>query len=100
MTFCKSYRKHRDVIYATHKGDSEKNVYPIRCVRVGKWKYTRKLHREFAYTTHTDVWAKETPRDPKHWSNAGHHWQSYIDAAHTDPKAAALLNDYHSNPAE
>lgn len=92
--------KHRDVIFATHKGDKEKNVYPIRSVRVGKWKYIRNLHPEFAYTTHTDVWAKETPRDPKHWAHAGHHWQSYIDAAKTNPKAAAFLHDYHSSPAE
>ncbi|QDV22559.1 sulfatase family protein [Aureliella helgolandensis] len=92
--------KHRDVIFATHKGDNEKNVYPIRSVRVGKWKYIRNLHPEFAYTTHTDVWAMETPRDPKHWAHAGHHWQSYIDAAKTAPKAAAFLHDYHSNPAE
>ncbi|WP_417739464.1 sulfatase-like hydrolase/transferase [Rosistilla oblonga] len=92
--------KHRDAIFATHKGDKEKNVYPIRSVRVGKWKYIRNLHPEFAYTTHTDVWAKETPRDPKHWAHAGHHWQSYLDAAKTDPSAAAFLLDYHSNPAE
>ena len=42
----------RNVIYATHKGDNEKNVYPIRSVRVGKWKYIRNLHPEFAYTTY------------------------------------------------
>lgn len=92
--------KHREVIFATHKGDNEKNVYPIRSVRVGQWKYIRNLHPEFAYTTHTDVWAREVPRIDGHWAHAGHHWQSYIDAAKTDPKAAAFLHDYHSSPAE
>lgn len=92
--------KHRDVIFATHKGDNDKNVYPIRSVRVGKWKYIRNLNPEFAYTTHTDVWATEDPRIDKHWAHAGHHWQSYIDAAKTDPKAEAFLRDYHSSPAE
>jgi len=92
--------QHRDVIYATHKGDKEKNVYPIRSVRVGKWKYIRNLHPEFAYTTHTDVWAKEDPRIKNHWAHAGRHWQSYLDAAKTDPDAAAFLHNYHSNPAE
>ncbi|WP_186776299.1 sulfatase family protein [Rubripirellula reticaptiva] len=92
--------KHRDVIFATHKGDNEKNVYPIRSVRVGKWKYIRNLHPEFAYTTHTDVWAKEVPRIDEHWAHAGHHWQSYLETAKTDPNAAAFLRDYHSNPAE
>lgn len=91
---------HRDVIFATHKGDNEKNVYPIRSVRVGKWKYIRNLHPEFAYTTHTDVWAMEVPQLDSHWAHAGHHWQSYIDAAKTDPRAAAFLHDYHSSPAE
>ncbi len=91
---------HRDRIFATHKGDNEKNVYPIRSVRVGDWKYILNLHPEFAYTTHTDVWATETPRIDKHWAHAGHHWESYLTAAKTDPAAAAFLRDYHSNPAE
>lgn len=92
--------RHRDVIYATHKGDNEKNVYPIRSVRKGNWKYIRNLHPEFAYTTHTDVWAMESPRIDGHWAHAGHHWQSYIDAAKINKAAAAFLEDYHSSPAE
>ncbi|MWW23216.1 sulfatase family protein [Algibacter lectus] len=92
--------KHRDAIYATHKGDNEKNVYPIRSVRVGKWKYIRNLHPEFAYTTHTDAWATEVPMTKLHANHAGHHWNSYIKAAKTDPAAANFLTDYHTNPAE
>lgn len=92
--------EHRDVIYATHKGDHDKNVYPMRSVRLGDWKYIRNLHPEFAYTTHTDVWATEVPRLDEHWAHAGHHWQSYIEAAKTDPAATAFLHDYHSSPAE
>ena len=91
---------HRDQIFATHKGDNEKNVYPIRSVRVGDWKLILNLHPEFAYTTHTDVWATENPRIAEHWAHAGHHWASYLKAAETDPAAAAFLRDYHSNPAE
>lgn len=93
-------REHREVIFATHKGDNEKNVYPIRSVRKGNWKYIRNLHPEFVYTTHTDVWATETPRTEGHWAHAGHHWQSYLEAAKTNPDAAAFLRDYHSSPAE
>ena len=92
--------RHRDEIFATHKGDNEKNVYPIRSVRVGPWKYILNLHPEFAFTTHTDVWAKEDPMTDRFWSHAGHHWDSYLAAAETDPAAAAFLRDYHSNPAE
>lgn len=92
--------QHRDVIFATHKGDNEKNVYPIRSVRKGNWKYIRNLHPEFAYTTHTDVWAMESPRIDGHWAHAGHHWQSYLDAAKTNADAAKFLRNYHSSPAE
>ncbi len=93
-------KQHRKAIYATHKGDNDKNVYPIRSVRVGNWKYIRNLHPEFAYTTHTDVWATETPQIKGHLRHAGHHWESYIEAAKTDPAAVAFLRDYHSNPPE
>ncbi|WP_139959690.1 sulfatase family protein [Flavicella sediminum] len=92
--------KHRDAIYATHKGDNEKNVYPIRSVRVGKWKYIRNLHPEFAYTTHTDTWATEVPMTKLHANHAGRHWNSYLAAAKRDPAAVAFLIDYHTNPAE
>lgn len=92
--------EHRKAIYATHKGDNDKNVYPIRSVRVDNWKYIRNLHPEFAYTTHTDVWAMEDPQIEGHWKHAGHHWSSYIHAAKIDSAAAAFLRDYHSNPLE
>ncbi len=93
-------KKHRKVIFATHKGDNDKNVYPMRSIRVGNWKYILNLHPEFAYTTHTDVWAMENPRIEGHWKHAGHHWFSYIRAAKTDPAAADFLRDYHSSPSE
>ncbi|WP_282147940.1 sulfatase family protein [Algibacter lectus] len=91
---------HRKVIYATHKGAVDKNVYPIRSVRVGNLKYIRNLHPEFAYTTITDIGATEKPRIKNRWKHSGQHWESYIAAAKTDPAAAYFLQDYHSNPAE
>lgn len=92
--------QHRSILFATHKGDQTQNVYPMRSVRVGSWKYILNLHPEFAYTTHTDVWAMETPRTAAHWAHGGHHWPSYIQAAKYDPAALAFLHDYHSSPAE
>ena len=92
--------QHRKVIYATHKGDTEMNVYPIRSVRVGSWKYIRNIHPEFAYTTHTDVLSKVKPNEKGKPENSAPHWNSYIKAAKTDPAAADFLKDYHSNPAE
>lgn len=85
--------QHRDVMFATHKGDKGWNVYPIRSVRKGKWKYIRNLHPEFAYTTHSDLLSNTKP-------HGGQHWPAYHEAAKTDPEAAAFLHDYHSSPAE
>ena len=85
--------KHRDRIFATHKGDLEWNVYPIRSVRVGEWKYIRNLHPEFYYTTHMDLVKKGSP-----FYNCN--WPSWISAATKDPAAAAFLRAYHSRPAE
>lgn len=31
------------------------NVYPMRSVRTGDWKYIRNLHPEFYFTTHIDL---------------------------------------------
>ncbi|TWU59254.1 Arylsulfatase [Rubripirellula tenax] len=92
--------QHRDAIFATHKGDKGMNVYPIRSVRVGHWKYILNLHPEFAFTTHTDVLGTAGPRKPGAPSHGGKHWPSYLEAAKTAPAAAAFLHDYHSNPAE
>ena len=36
-------RAHRDRIFATHSGDGDMNVYPIRCVRTNDWKYILNL---------------------------------------------------------
>lgn len=85
--------KHRKEIYTTHKGDKAVNVYPIRSVRKGNLKYIKNLHPEYYNSTHTDTYGKESP-------HGGRHWNSYIEAAKTDPVAKAFLIDYHSNPAE
>jgi len=82
---------HRDRIFATHSGDGDKNVYPIRSVRHGDWKYIRNLHPEFRFTTHIDL-AK--PVD----GNA--YWQNWVRVAKEDPVAAAIVEQYHRRPAE
>lgn len=38
---------HRDRIFATHSGDGDYNVDPIRSVQTSRWKYIRNLHPEF-----------------------------------------------------
>lgn len=84
---------HRDHIFAVHKGDKAMNVYPIRSVRTEQWKYILNLHPEFRYTTHMDL----APQGTAHCHAA---WPSWIEAAKTDPQAAAFLQAYHSRPGE
>lgn len=84
---------HRNRIFTVHKGDKGMNVYPIRSVRMGKWKYILNLHPEFYYTTHMDL----VPQGSGHSMAA---WPSWIEAAKTDPKAASFLRAYHARPAE
>ena len=81
---------HRDLIYATHSGDGDNNVYPTRAVVTAEgWKYIRNLHPEFAFTTHIT----NSPRDTGYWP-------SWVKKAEGDPGAAILLNRYLQRPAE
>ncbi len=84
---------HRDRIFATHKGDRAMNVYPIRSVRIGPWKYIRNLRPELYYTTHMDLVPKNSPFFNRNWP-------SWIEAARTNAEAAAFLRAYHSRPVE
>jgi N-sulfoglucosamine sulfohydrolase len=83
---------HRERIFTTHSGDGNMNVYPMRAVRDGKWKYIRNLHPEFAYHSHIDL---DTGRLAQRDFFAS--WQK---AAATDPSAAAIVKRYHQRPAE
>jgi N-sulfoglucosamine sulfohydrolase len=85
------HREHRDRIFTTHSSDQKMNVYPIRSVRTGDWKYIRNLHPEFSFTTHIDL---GQPVD-----GAGY-FASWREKAKTDAAAAALVKRYHERPAE
>ncbi len=70
---------HRERIFTTHSGDGTWNVYPIRAVRDGDWKYIRNLHPEFAFTTHIDLPGNLGQRGYfKTWESAG---MKNLDAA-------------------
>ncbi|RYG59642.1 hypothetical protein EON80_25500, partial [bacterium] len=83
--------KLRDRIFTTHSGDGDMNVYPMRSVRTSKWKYILNLHPEFAYTTHIDRNTENVPR---------FYFNTWRDAAATNPQAAAILKRYRERPAE
>jgi uncharacterized sulfatase len=84
-------KTHRERVFATHSGDGDMNVYPIRAVRTPDWKYIRNLHPEFQYHTHMS-------------RSAGPHrpvfWDSWLTAAKTNPAAAAVVNRSIQHPAE
>ncbi|MCC9603810.1 sulfatase [Stieleria sp. JC731] len=82
---------HRDLIFTTHSGDRQMNVYPIRSVRSEDFKYIRNPHPEFAFTTHIDLLLRE---------NSGDYFIEWKELAKSDPKAAAAIARHHGRPAE
>jgi N-sulfoglucosamine sulfohydrolase len=83
--------KHRDEIFATHSGDGQFNVYPIRAVRDGRWKYILNLHSEFQHATHINRAAA---------GDGLEYFRSWEAAAKTDERAAAIVKRYRHRPKE
>ncbi|WP_414660332.1 sulfatase family protein [Horticoccus sp. 23ND18S-11] len=82
---------HRDRVFATHSGDGDFNVYPIRAVRTRDWKYIRNLHPEFQH--HTHISRSSGPSGLVYW-------KTWVAAAERDPAAAAIVTRYSERPAE
>src|SRR5205085_12223025 len=84
-------KSHRDEIFATHSGDKEFNVYPIRAVRTPGWKYILNLHPEFQYATHIN---RGGERDGLEY------FRSWEEAAKTDSRARQIVERYKQRPRE
>lgn len=82
-------KTHRDLIFTTHSGDGNHNVYPSRSVRDERWKYILNLHPEFKFSSHTT--------DAK---NDDAYWRSWVRAAKSNPKAAKKVHRYQVRPKE
>jgi len=82
---------HREEIYATHSGDREFNVYPMRCLRTPGWKYLLNLHPEFQYATHIN---RGGGRDGVEY------FRSWEALAKTDSHAAQIVKRYKQRPRE
>jgi uncharacterized sulfatase len=68
------------------------NRYPLRAVRTRRWKYIRNLDPAAEHHTHIDRgWAGGDGRE---------YWNSWVEAARTDPAAAAVVRRYHHRPPE
>lgn len=83
---------HQSRLFTTHSGDGSMNVFPMRAMREGRWKYILNLHPEFEYHTHIDNDAGKL--------KMGVFFASWQDAAKTDPGANAVLKRYHQRPGE
>jgi arylsulfatase A-like enzyme len=83
---------HRDAIFTTHSGDGRMNVYPIRALTTGEWKYILNLNPEFAHTTHIDLGTG--PGDG--WM----YFREWVWAAQTNATAASVVKRYHERPRE
>lgn len=83
---------HRDAVFVTHSADGNMNRYPLRAVRTRRWKYIRNLDPAAEHHTHIDL--------GRAGSDGREYWDSWVDAARTDPAAAATVRRYHHRPAE
>jgi uncharacterized sulfatase len=81
----------RQEIYATHSGDREFNVYPIRALRTDRWKYILNLHPEFQYATHINRGGERDGVD---------YFRSWEAAAKNDSHAAQIVQRYKERPRE
>lgn len=80
---------HHEAIFTTHSADGNMNVYPMRSVRMDKYKLIWNLHPEFQFTTHIDR-SLEVP--------GRNYWNSWKTLAETNAAAKATLARYHVRP--
>lgn len=82
-------KTHRDKIFTTHTGDKKMNIFPIRSVRIGKYKYIHNLRPDAYHTNHSDLLRND---------GRGLYWVSWDETAKADPKAAAIIKRYYTRP--
>jgi arylsulfatase A-like enzyme len=83
--------QHRDVIYATHTGDTKMNRSPMRCIRTPHYKFIHNLLPQDTFRTHLDAGDDV---------DGVFYWNSWVERATTDEKAKALVDRYRHRPAE
>jgi len=82
---------HRDRIFTTQTGDGVMNIFPMRSVRIDNFKYIHNLRPDAYHTNHSDRLRKD---------GAGAYWDSWDQAAKTDPQAAAIIKRYYTRSKE
>jgi len=80
---------HREAIFTTHTGDGAMNIFPIRAMRMGKYKYIHNLRPDAWFTNHSDRHRKD---------GAGAFWDSWDAAAKMNKAAAEVVHRYYTRP--
>ena len=57
---------HRERMFTTHTGDKIMNIFPIRSVRIGKYKYIHNLRADSYFTNHSDRLRKELKKQSQY----------------------------------
>jgi len=91
-------KDHRDAIFAAHTGNDNggpgiANHCPMRTVRTATHKYILNLHPERTFTTHITGCRPPSP----HYLPF---WDSWVQKAKTDRRAAKLVHAYMHRPKE
>jgi arylsulfatase A-like enzyme len=81
---------HREMVFTTTTADGPYNIYPIRSVRTSRYKYIRNIYPDAYHSNHSDILRSE---------GAGAYWDSWDDAAKTDPAARAIIQRYYHRPS-
>jgi hypothetical protein len=63
------------------------NIFPMRSLRIGKYKYIHNLCPDAYHTNHSDRLRKD---------GAGAYWDSWDEAAKKDSKAAEIVKRYYT----
>jgi N-sulfoglucosamine sulfohydrolase len=65
------------------------NIFPIRSVRTGKYKYIHNLRPDAYHTNHSDR---------NRTDGRGVYWDCWDEVAKTDPLAAVIIKRYYTRP--
>lgn len=82
---------HRDHVFATHSGDGQMNVLPMRGVRTAKYKYILNPYPQYYHSNHSDI---------DRLDGAGAYWDSWDSAAARDSAAANIRYRYYVRSKE
>ncbi|MEM9160750.1 MAG: sulfatase/phosphatase domain-containing protein, partial [Verrucomicrobiota bacterium] len=81
---------HRDYVFSTNSSAAH-HTYPLRSVRDKRFRYIRNVYPELNFTVQTD----HNPKAESH-----NLWQSWVEAAKSDPSIRKQVMAYHQRPEE